>query len=111
MHEHLPPRTWPAAVGVPSGHDGEPASDDRHPLVVEIELLQARLDEAQRKADNLEAALGTGREIGVAIGIIMARRLITHEQSFAVLQEVSQRTHRKVRDVAADVVATGEPPG
>ena len=41
----------------------------------------------------------------------MSRENVTAENAFARLREHSQRTNRKLRDVADDVVLTGELPG
>jgi AmiR/NasT family two-component response regulator len=60
------------------------------------------------KIANLEAALVTCRIIGQALGIVMVRRKVTDEQAFTPLRQASQRTHRKLRDVASDVADTGE---
>jgi GAF domain-containing protein len=65
-------------------------------------------DRAQASADNLEIALETSREIGVAIGILVERYRVTTAQAFDMLRIASQHTHRKLRDIAADVVRTGE---
>ena len=63
-----------------------------------------------RQIENLETALETSRQIGVAIGILMARQLVTYERAFAQLVEASQYLNRKVRDVAVDVRETGQLP-
>jgi AmiR/NasT family two-component response regulator len=47
------------------------------------------------------------RKIGTAIGILMSTHRVTEEAAFDMLRACSQRTHRKVRDIAADVVQTG----
>jgi ANTAR domain len=65
-------------------------------------------DRQRTRAANLEVALETNRHIGTAIGILMARQMLTSEQAFQRLREVSQRQHRKLRDVAEDVARTGE---
>jgi AmiR/NasT family two-component response regulator len=62
------------------------------------------------KTANLEKALQSNREIGVAMGILMARHAVSQQQAFDVLRTVSQTTHRKLRDVAGDVALTGELP-
>jgi GAF domain-containing protein len=64
----------------------------------------------QDRLDNLERALDSNREIGVALGVLMANYSITQRQAFDLLRTVSQRTHRKLRDVAADVAFTGALP-
>lgn len=55
-------------------------------------------------ARSLEAALASRDLIGQAKGIIMARRNIDDDQAFAILQQVSQHTNRRLRDVAETVV-------
>ena len=67
------------------------------------------LSRAQDKdrADNLHAALESNRTIGTAIGILMARHLVTQDQAFDLLRIVSQRSHRKLADIAQDVIDTG----
>jgi len=62
-------------------------------------------------AEQLDEALQSNRDIGVAMGVLMARGGLTREQAFAVLREASQRLNVKLRDVAADVADTGQLPG
>ena len=59
------------------------------------------------KAVNLEHALGTNREIGVAMGVLMARYRVTREQALDLLRITSQRSNRKLRDIATEVADTG----
>jgi AmiR/NasT family two-component response regulator len=54
--------------------------------------------------------LETNRDIGVAIGILMASKLVTKQQAFDALRITSQHTHRKLHLVALDVIETGELP-
>jgi hypothetical protein len=61
----------------------------------------------RERISNLEQALSSNREIGVAMGVLMSRQLLTRDQAFDLLRMTSQRTHRKLRDVAYDVVETG----
>jgi AmiR/NasT family two-component response regulator len=63
---------------------------------------------AQAKIANLEAALESAGSIGVAIGILMERLKIAPADAFEVLVRTSQHEHRKLRDVASDLVYTGE---
>ena len=57
---------------------------------------------------NLEVALTTSRSIGAAIGILMHRHRLTYDQAFDAMRHVSQHTHRRLRDIASDVVHTGD---
>jgi GAF domain-containing protein len=59
---------------------------------------------------HLKAALETNRDIGVAIGILMATKLVTKQQAFDALRITSQHTHRKLHLVALDVIESGELP-
>jgi tetrahydromethanopterin S-methyltransferase subunit F len=65
--------------------------------------------ERERTA-NLQIALESSRQIGMAIGILMSSRLLTADQAFEELRRVSQQLNRKVRDVALEVNETGTLP-
>ena len=73
------------------------------------ELQQAAL-EAQDQIANLEIALVSSRRIGAAMGVLMAGHRITDDQAFALLRTASQHNHRKLRDIADEVVLTGALP-
>lgn len=73
--------------------------------------LSDQLAQWRERAANLEVALESNREIGAAIGILMARHAITSEHAFHLLRRASQLAHRKLRDIADDVVLTGCLPG
>jgi signal transduction histidine kinase/DNA-binding response OmpR family regulator len=107
--------TESAAEGLKSGADDyivkpfEPAELLAR-VRVHHELAQLRelaLNEAENRALNLRKALGSNRQIGVALGVLMAREMLTEEQAFERLRAVSQHENRKLRDVADDVVLTG----
>jgi GAF domain-containing protein len=65
---------------------------------------------SRERCAQLEQALRSSREIGMAMGIVMARRGVTSHQAFDLLRRASRRRNRKVREIAADVVETGQPP-
>jgi transcriptional regulator with GAF, ATPase, and Fis domain len=65
---------------------------------------------AQAKARHLDRALKTSREIGMAMGILMAVHKVTRQQAFDLLRMASQRSHRKLADIAAEVADTGTLP-
>jgi len=73
-------------------------------------LACSALHEHER-ADNLRVALGTNRQIGTAIGILMARYRCNPDEAFTALRATSQHQHRKLRDVADEVIYTGRLPG
>jgi hypothetical protein len=69
-------------------------------------LAAARHD----KANHLTRALETNREIGVAMGILMANGNLTSAQAFDQLRTASQNLNRKLHDIAADAALTGTLP-
>jgi GAF domain-containing protein len=75
-------------------------------LATDAAMVVSRLL-ARQKAANLEIALETNREIGVAIGVLTTAYEFTRDDAFNLLSIVSQRQHRKLRDIAADVAETG----
>jgi hypothetical protein len=54
---------------------------------------------------HLHTAIRTNRDIGAAVGILMAQRGINYEAAFQLLRSSSQNDNRKLRDLAAEVVA------
>ncbi|MFL6160648.1 MAG: GAF and ANTAR domain-containing protein [Jatrophihabitantaceae bacterium] len=62
------------------------------------------------QAEHLTNALANSREIGQAMGIIMATHKVTSEKAFDLLRTASQHGHVKLRDVAHEVILTGELP-
>jgi len=73
-------------------------------------LAVSALHEHER-ADHLRVALGTNRQIGTAMGILMTRYRCNSEEAFTALRVTSQHVHRKLRDIADEVVYTGVLPG
>ena len=69
----------------------------------------ALITSRRRKTEilHLERALTSNREIGAAIGVLMAQHRVTREQAFDLLRMASQNRHRKLVDIARDVVDTG----
>jgi GAF domain-containing protein len=59
---------------------------------------------------HLQEALASSRQIGTAVGIIMARHLVSSSEALARLKRASQDLNRKLRDIAAEVERTGELP-
>jgi GAF domain-containing protein len=90
-----------------TGAFGDPAQVD-FALLFAIHAANALV--AARQVTNLETALSSRHDIGLAQGILMARYGLTVDQSFAALQRVSQAENVKLRDVALDVVRTGALP-
>lgn len=79
-------------------------------LAAHAAVAMSAAQEHQR-ADQLEDALASNREIGMAMGVLMGRSRMSQDEAFAVLRRASQQLHRKLRDVAGEVVDTGQLPG
>jgi GAF domain-containing protein len=58
-----------------------------------------------RLAEQLQQAMNSRAVIEQAKGILIAERRCTEDEAFAILTKLSQDTNRKVRDVAAALVA------
>ena len=85
------------------------------PLLVDhvvVALTNAELYEgAHSLAGHLQKALESRGVIEQAKGVLIARQRCTDEEAFDILRRASQRLNRKLRDVAAELVAhvqTGE---
>ena len=76
-----------------------------------LALGGARIHEDEdRRADNLNQALATRELIGQAQGILMERERITSDQAFDILRRASQHLNIRLREVAQDLVDTGDRP-
>jgi transcriptional regulator with GAF, ATPase, and Fis domain len=65
----------------------------------------AALMSAELVNQHLQEALATRDVIGQAKGILMVRHGIRAEEAFTMLRQTSQDCHRKLHDVATEVVA------
>jgi GAF domain-containing protein len=63
---------------------------------------------AKELSDQLQAALESRAVIEQAKGILMGREGITADKAFEVLVRASQRENRKLRELAAEIVARAE---
>lgn len=89
-----------------SEHDSDLATAFAAQAAIVISNVRAFLG-AQRLADQLSAALQSRVVIEQAKGLLMAGGR-TANDAFEILKRASQRENRKVREVAADVVAEAE---
>jgi AmiR/NasT family two-component response regulator len=69
--------------------------------------LEAGAAAAAALAANLQIALASSREIGMAMGIVMDRHKLSTDQAFDLLARISQRQHRRVRELALEITETG----
>jgi len=67
-------------------------------------------EDEDRRADNLHAALASREIIGEAMGILMERERISADQAFEVLRRASQHLNINLREVAQNLVDTGQDP-
>jgi GAF domain-containing protein len=75
-----------------------------------VALANAHLYDTQANlAQQMQAAMQSRAVIEQAKGIIMGSRRCTADDAFAILTRISQDTNRKLRDVAAAVVASAAP--
>jgi hypothetical protein len=65
---------------------------------------------SRHKTEHLTIALQNSREIGQAVGILMATHKVTAEKAFDLLRTASQHGHVKLHQVAKEVTLTGELP-
>lgn len=90
------------------------AFDDDAIAVASILAAQAAgllaVGQATEHSHHLEEALQSNRQIGMAVGVLMAHHRVTQEDAFALLRVASQALHRKLRDIAAEVTETGALP-
>jgi len=92
--------------GLETNAFGEPSREMGLLLATHASLaVSSALNRA--RADNLEQALESNRDIGVAMGVLMTAHRLTRQQAFDVLRVASQHTNRKLRDIALDVAETG----
>jgi GAF domain-containing protein len=63
---------------------------------------------ARRDVEQLRSAMETRGVIGAAAGILMVERRCGFEEAFRMLVEASQRSNRKVRDIAEAIVRQHE---
>jgi len=75
-----------------------------------VALANAHLYDAQANlAAQMQAAMQSRAVIEQAKGIIIGSRHCTADEAFAILTRISQDTNRKLRDVAAALVASATP--
>jgi len=103
-----PDRTWGALNVYSTEKDGFSDED-----VVQGQTIAALAAVALARSINdeqLASALETRTTIGQAIGIVMERYELDADHAFSVLRRISSQDNRKLRDLAAQVVATREVP-
>jgi response regulator NasT len=80
-------------------------------LLPAFEAALARADEIRRlrrTESNLNAALASGRETSLAVGLLMARYQTDRNTAFEVLRDHARSNRRKVNEIAEEIVAAEE---
>ncbi|MGI8761514.1 MAG: ANTAR domain-containing protein [Jatrophihabitantaceae bacterium] len=87
------------------------AFDESSELALDIFAAHAsaalRAAVSREQVLNLHRALQSNRDIGVAMGILMAHRKITRMQAYDLLRRASQHSQRKLAAIAIEVADTG----
>ncbi|MDP2102993.1 MAG: response regulator [Methylotenera sp.] len=73
-------------------------------LARSVELRGMRATE-----DQLKRALNGGREINIAIGIIIIKNHVNRKEAFELLRSTARKQSRKIEDIATELIITSEP--
>ncbi len=80
-------------------------------LVPAIEAALARAAELRKLRETerqLQTALNEGREVSMAVGLIMERRRVDRQSAFDMLRSSARTQRRKIGEVAKEVLAAAE---
>lgn len=69
-------------------------------------LLAVRMEKHRDAEADLKAAMASRTTIDLAVGIVMGQNRCTQEQAFDILRAASSNRNVKLRDLAAELVAT-----
>jgi phage terminase small subunit len=86
------------------------SSHDRAVARARVEAMQRDLDAAVEQIEGLRTAMQTRGVIEQAKGMIMAAIKVDEEAAFQVLVARSQKSHKKLVEIARDVVDAGVQP-
>ncbi len=73
-------------------------------------MREDAVDQARGRINDLRTALDSNRVIGTAMGLLISSHRLNSASAFQLLVRCSQRTNRKLRDVAVDVLDSGSLP-
>jgi response regulator NasT len=73
---------------------------------IEAALVRAKeLSDLKKTQAQLNAVVNQGRDISVAIGLLMERYDLSKEQAFQALREAARKERRKLDELAAELIA------
>ncbi|MFI9011525.1 GAF and ANTAR domain-containing protein [Actinosynnema sp. NPDC053489] len=111
----LPTQRHPTAAAVLLSRQPHRFNDHTYDIILLIALHAGValdnvevLHHSKQMVDHLTTAIGTRHTIGLAQGLLMHHFSCDTDSSFTILRTASQNTNRKLRDVAADLVAAHE---
>ncbi|MCE7000813.1 GAF and ANTAR domain-containing protein [Saccharothrix sp. S26] len=111
----LPTRHSPNAAAVLLSREPHRFNDHSYDIILLITLHAGTaldniqvLHHSKQLVEHLTTALDTRHTIGLAQGLLMRHFAHDTDQSFTLLRQASQRTNRKLRDIAHDLVAAHE---
>lgn len=93
-----------------SPHAFDDGSAEQAAVLAAFATVAVTASTANRRQRELQQALDTSREIGVAVGIIAASYGMPADEAFQVLVRASQELNRKLRDIAHEVAASTRTP-
>jgi AmiR/NasT family two-component response regulator len=80
------------------------ASIDQAALLAAFTSIALMAADRQEQATTLRAGLESNREIGKAIGLMMAFHKISDDEAFELLRRSSQEMNLKISEIAREVV-------
>jgi GAF domain-containing protein len=99
--------TYSSRPGVIDDHDVELGEEVAAWVAIAIGNAEAAARTSE-DLSHLRSAMTTRALIEQAKGILMERHKIKEDEAFTILTHASQRTNTKLRDVAAELVRTGD---
>src|SRR3954447_15762709 len=81
-------------------------ADEAHQVRAEAKAARELAAAALAEAEDMRRAMESRSQIDIAKGMLMALHGFDEDRAFAFLVDVSQRSHRKLRVVAAEIVET-----
>lgn len=81
-----------------------PAAADAGAVLASFASVALMTAKARKKADDLIAGMESNREIGKAVGLLMAAHRVPQEEAFQILVKTSQEMNIKLAAVARQVV-------
>ena len=81
-----------------------PGSGDQGVVIASFASVSLMTLRARQEAESLRQGLQSNREIGKAVGLLMAAHRVSAEEAFTILKRTSQDLNMKLVHVAAQVV-------